>query len=196
MRPRSKEILLRIVPLIISIYSVLILMLNISSPILVASAIVSVIITIFGFILQEPKNTIKDNFRTIYKGLNDTTIIYQSNRDVLERLEKMIKDLDRYKQYYRSILHFFVISYFSIAVLLGMFINANELPFTTFSVGITASTLMTILSFILIFWDTIKLQNMEKIIDEAIIKEKDNLIELIKRYYKPRFQFKIWRENK
>ena len=172
------------------------LMLNVSGPIEVASAVFSIIMILYIHIPTESKDIIKDNFRDIYKGLNDTTIIYQSNMDILERLEKMIKDLDRYKQYYRSILHFFVILYFSIAVLLGMFINANKLPFTTFSIGITASTLMTILSFILIFWDTIKLQNMEKIIDEVIIKEKDNLIELIKRYYKPSFQFKIWRENK
>ena len=196
MRPRSKEILLRLVPLIISIYAVLMLMLNIVSPVIVASAIFSLIITIFGFILQEPKNTIKENFQAIYNRLKNETNSYQSNSNILERLEKMINDLDKYKLYYSNIFRFFVLGYASSAVLLAMFINANRITLAAFVIGIIASIFMTILSFIVIFWNIIKLQDMEKIIDEVIIKEKDNLIELIKRYYKPSFQFKIWRENR
>ena len=171
-------------------------MLNILSPIGVASAIFGLIITIFGFILQEPKNTIKENFQTIYNRLRNETNRYQANSNILERLEKMINDLDKYKLYYRNIFLFFVLGYASSAVLLAMFINANRITLAAFVIGIIASIFMTILSFIVIFWNIIKLQDMEKIIDEVIIKEKDNLIELIKRYYKPSFQFKIWRENR
>ena len=196
MRPRSKEILLRIVPLIISIYSVLMLMLNISSPILVASAIVSVIIIVFSPIFKESKITIKENFKEIRKKLEDATSSYQANNNILERLEKMINDLDMYKRYYRRIFLFFAFGYFSVAVLFALFINAKYITSTALPIGIITSISMTILSSILIFWNTIKLQNMEKIIDEVIIKEKDNLIELIERYYKPNFNFKFLRVNK
>ena len=196
MRPQSKEILLDLVPLIISIYCVLILMLNIQNPILAASALLGIAMTISAPIFNESKNTIRNNIKEIYKRLNDAIITYKSNNDISEGLEKTVKDFDRYKQYYNRILKFFVLVYVAIVGLLTMFENAEYIIPTTFLIGVIVAILMIILLFILIFWNAAKLQNMEKIIDEVIIKEKDNLIDLIKRYYKPNFTFKIWKGNR
>lgn len=196
MRPQSKEILLDLIPLIISIYCVLILMLNIVSPILVASAVLGIVMTIFTPIFNESKNTIRNNLKEIYKRLNDATITYQGNNDISERLEKMVKDLDMYKQYYKYILLFFVLEYAAFAALFTIFINAEYILPTTFLIEAIIFISFIILFFTLIFWNAAKLQNMEKIIEEVIIKEKDNLIDLIKRYYKSNFTFKIWKGNR
>jgi|ACXJ01.1.fsa_nt_gi hypothetical protein len=193
---KKEKVLLVIPGLIISIYSVLIIMLSILNPITVAAAIFGIVISIVGLSIGSSKGLIKDKFEEIYKILDEKLRINLLAET--GQLKKFKKDLDNYQRIFTRVLAFLVIAYFIFAAFLLFLFNSVYFSVWLFSFGIVTSTLMIIFLFISIYLSVAKLRNIEEIIKEVILKRENehSLTEMTNKYYTKHFRFRIHDLNK